>query len=417
MIMIWIVVILAAAYVLYGFLAKSPYVREFPTGFPADEDIDGYLKPREHVDPDEESMTRRIAGALAADTKRLKRHAGVGNPSFQEPHWGHTTGMLQGDLVIDEANSLPEQFRVGLFSKESRFPAVARVGFTKDPDLRFAINRIAVKLSYPLSLPNSYSATQEAQELDLLFVEGDKDANSSGRQFFARDARQLDMATTLKPPSIKTLKTLANWRNIGIFLRVLKNVSRLMKPLRKAPSVNSGWAGKPYFSSGPYALGEGAMKFCLRPNQKHDLPKSDSGDDNPFVLHEAAMGEWLNLGENASFDLCVQIATPECIPEPGPDDPPKSVMAAEYCDMLWDENSSPYVKVGTLTLYADEAFNREHPGYMLQFNAWNTLPEMRPLGQLFRVRKQAHAAHSSTRLSHIYDQTPGAMVGKCPFPH
>jgi hypothetical protein len=55
------------------------------------------------------------------------------------------------------------------------------------------------------------------------------------------------------------------------------------------------------------------------------------------------------------------------------------------------------------------------PWSPLQFNAWNTLPTMRPLGQLFRARKHVYKAHSEVRIQHIYDAEPGAMVDRAPF--
>lgn len=417
MIVAWLAAVLIGTYVVYGFLVPSPYVRKFSGRFPSDEEVDGFLKPLEHFDPDEDMLAKRISSAIAADTMRLKRGAGVNDLSFQEPHWGHTTGHLQGKLTIDAVDSLPERFRVGLFAKVNSFSTVARIGFTKDPDLKFAVNRVALKLSYPTRVPNVYAESGAANELDLLFAEGEPTINGSGRQFFARDARQLDMAVSLKPPSAKTMKTILNWRNIALFLGVLKNVGRTMKPLRVPPANKVGWAGKPYFSAGPYALGEGAMKFCLVPKQTHALSEEINKVDNPFAVHKNAMVSWMAKGENAQFDLCIQLAKADCIPNPRADDPPKSVMAAEYCDLEWDENVSPYIKVGTLTLFASDGLNQTPSLSSLQFNAWNTLPEMRPLGQLFRIRKYAHAAHSNARVEHIFDETPGSMVGKCPFPH
>jgi hypothetical protein len=133
------------------------------------------------------------------------------------------------------------------------------------------------------------------------------------------------------------------------------------------------------------------------------------------AVYKANMDAWIEAGEDAEFTLGIQLATPDCIPEPGPEDPPKGVMTAEYCDILWDETRSPYIDVGTLTLKADASINTPEMWGELQFNAWNTLPSMRPLGQLFRIRKHAHTVHSNVRVSHIYGGTPGEMVGKCPF--
>ena len=414
MTLVWTLLGIVAAYIIYGYFVRSPYQRRFATDLTEDEVIEGYLKPREIIDTSEEAMAKRISAAFSADTERLKHGAGIDDPAFHEPHWGHTTGLLHGELVIHSVEALPERFRVGLFADNGSYPAVCRPNFTKDPDLKFAVNRMAVKLSYPNSVPNVYAKDGEAKELDLLLAEGVLQENGPGRQFFARDAHQLDMAKTLKPLSLATLKTLSNWRNLGIFANVLKTVGQLMEPIRQAPSNTSGWAGKPYFSSGPYLLGEATMKFSLIPNQSHPVAAIDLSED-PTIPHKQAMDSWLTDGRDASFDLCIQLATPDCIDEPKVGDPPKAVMVAEYCDLPWDETKAPYVKVGQLTLKADARLAEKFSWSPLQFNAWNTLPEMRPLGQLFRIRKHVHTAHSNTRVEHIYGQQPGAMVGKCPF--
>ncbi len=414
MIVVWALMGIAAAYFLYGLFVRSPYQRQFAKDLPKDVVVDGYLTPHEVFDASEEAMAKRISAAFSADTECLAKGAGVNDPSFHEPHWGHTTGLLQGELKIDDVTALPERFRVGLFAKNATYPVVCRPNFTKDPDLKFAVSRLAVKLQFPKLVPNEYATKGKAKELDLLLAEGEMGPNGSGRQFFARDAHQLDMAKTLKPPSLETLKTLSNWRNIAMFINVLKTVGKSMKPIASGPSNKSGWSGKPYFSSGPYLLGDGAMKFCLTPNQSDPISAVDLSQD-PTGPHKAAMDNWLAEGKDASFDLCIQLATPDCIKEPSASDPPKGVMLAEYCDLEWDEAKSPYVRVGQLTLRADAALSKEFNWSPLQFNAWNTLPEMRPLGQLFRIRKHVHRDHSNTRVEHIYDQKPGAMVGKCPF--
>jgi hypothetical protein len=73
------------------------------------------------------------------------------------------------------------------------------------------------------------------------------------------------------------------------------------------------------------------------------------------------------------------------------------------------------VPVGRVKIFASGAIDAMEHWAPLQFNAWNTFHGMRPLGQLFCLRKHAHAAHSEARVSHLYGATPGGMVGKCPF--
>jgi hypothetical protein len=413
--LIWVLTGLFAAYLVYGFVVPSPYRRVFADGLNEDRVENGYLRPHEVIDPDEDAIAARVSEAFSEQTLRRKKLAGRDDPMFHEPHWGHTSGLLRGSLQIDRIENLPEEFRVGLFAQNRDYPAVVRIGVVKDPDLGFAVNRMAVKLEYPEPVPNVYAASGEARELDLLMVAGTSAENAEDHTFFARDGRQYDMAASLNPPSRKTLKTLSNWRNIALLLGIRRRVGTMMKPHRRAPESTAGWAGKPYYSLGPFALGDGAMKFRFAPAKPHTVADADPLKSDVAATNKKNMDAWLEAGEDAEFTLGIQLATPECIPEPAPRDPPKGVMAAEYCDIQWDETKSPYIDVGTLRLAANVAINTSDMWGSLQFNAWNTLPSMRPLGQLFRIRKHVQSAHSNVRVSHLFGRTPGEMVGKCPF--
>ena len=327
---------------------------------------------------------------------------------------GHT---LRGTLDIDAVGALPERFRVGLFDGNASYPVVCRPNFIVDRKLGLAAGRMAIKLAYPAPVPNVDAPSGEAHELDLLLAEGSREVNGPGHVFFARDARTLAMLGTLSPPSRETPRTLLTPRYWPMLARFAKQLRRVTAYGRRPPATTTGWAGKGYFSLGPFALGDGAMKFCIRPRQTHDLPPTDTTKGDPALRQRAAMEAWVAAGEDAVFELCVQLATHGCIPAPRTGDPPKEVMAAEYCDLQWDEAASPYVKVGMLTFPATPQadLSEEFPWSPLQFNAWNTLPAMAPLGQTFRARKHAHKAHAETRLTHLYGTQPGTMVGKAPF--
>lgn len=393
------------------------YQRRFPADLARDREPGDYIRPREFVDPDEDLLMRQIRDATVADTRRLPVHAGKNDPSFHEPHWGHGTGLLRGTLTVDSTEALPERFRVGLFEQSSSYPVVCRPNFFQEKKLGLAAGRLAIKVRYPSALPNVYAQSEEARELDLLVAEGSPELNGVGHAFFFRDARELAMLTTLYPPSPRAARTLLDPHNWPILARVLRRVRAVSKYARRPPATTTGWAGKTYYSLGPFALGEGAMKFCLRPRQAHVISPIDLKRTDPTRPHRAAMEAWLAAGKDAEFDLCVQLATPESIPAPGPDDPPQSVMAAEYTDLQWDESRSPYLRVGTLSFEATPKadLSRSYPWSPLQFNAWNTMPAMHPLGQLFRVRRHVHKGHSEVRLDHLYVAEPGAMVDAAPF--
>lgn len=396
---------------------STSYRRTFPSDLEGSDLGGDYIRPREFFDPDEDEIIARVAASFVGDTRRLPANAGKDDPSFHEPHWGHSTGLLRGSLAVDAVDALPERFRVGLFARDESYPVLCRPNFIKDKKLRLAVGRIAVKLKYPAPVPNVDAPGGEAHELDLLLVEGSPQVNGAGHVFFTRDARTLAMLATVIPPSRETPRTLLKPRNWPLFAGFAKQLRRATAYAGRPPATTTGWAGKAYYSLGPFRLGDGAMKFCLRPRQTHDIPPVDAGKGDPALRHRAAMEAWVAAGEDAVFDLCVQLATPDCIPAPGAGDPPKDVMAAEYCDLQWDEAASPYVKVGTLTFAAtpEADLSQEYPWSPLQFNAWNTLPSMAPLGQAFRARKHAHKAHADLRLEHLYDSEPGGMVGEAPF--
>jgi hypothetical protein len=395
----------------------SQYQRQFPRDLAAADEAGEYLRPTEYVDPDEQRFVDQLREATVADTRRLPKGAGKKDPAFHEPHWGHGTGLLRGTLALDRIDALPAQFRVGLFAKKQSLAVVCRPNFIHDAKAGLAAGRMAVKARYPELVPSVYAANGQAHELDLLFAEGAPEVNGVGHAFFFRDARELAMFSTLKPPSMKTLGTLLSPPNWSVLGRVFKRLKAILAFVKTPAATTAGWAGKAYYSAGPYALGDGAMKMCLRPRQSHAIEPVLPADGAATQRHRAAMEAWIAAGKEAVFDLCVQLATPACIPAPGAGDPPKSVMAAEYCDLQWDETKAPSVAVGTLTLpaTAQSDLSRAFPWSPLQYNAWNTLPSMRPLGQLFRARKYVHKAHSETRLEHLYEAKPGAMVDKAPF--
>ena len=393
------------------------YRRTFPPDLDGGGPLGDYIRPREYLDPDEDEIIARVTAVFVNDTRRLPANAGRSDPSFHEPHWGHSTGLLRGALDIDAVDALPERFRVGLFAGNESYRVVCRPNFIKDRKLRLAAARIAIKLAYPAPVPNVDAPSGAANELDLLMVEGSPEVNGPGHVFFARDARTLAMLGTVNPPSRETPRTLLTPRYWPSIVAFAKQVRRAMAYAGRPPATTTGWAGKSYYSLGPFALGDGAMKFCIRPRQTHEIPPVDAAKGDPALRHRAAMEAWVAAGEDAVFDLCVQLATPGCIPAPGAGDPPKEVMAAEYCDLQWDEAASPYVKVGTLIFPASPQadLSTEFPWSPLQFNAWNTLPSMAPLGQAFRARRHAHKAHAEVRLRHLYGTEPGAMVGEAPF--
>ena len=95
-------------------------------------------------------------------------------------------------------------------------------------------------------------------------------------------------------------------------------------------------------------------------------------------------------------------------------DPPKDVMAVEYTDLVWDNEKAPFTKVGTLEMevISTDHSEAEKHWYAVPFNAWNTLHCMRPMGQLFRARREVHRYYREQRMKRSFETD---AKPKCPF--
>ncbi len=404
-------------------------------------DTHAYLRPQEHEDENESALFKEISNLFAADTtSNSDIPAGSGkkafdrNEVFNDPHWGSTTGLLQGTLTIDDLESIPEPLRAGLFKKTGSYQVVCRPNFLFDDTPVIAISRLSLKIRYDSAVPNVYTS-EAVNEIDLLLSEGirlQQHGQQDGQGFFFRDVRQMMFVFNLKKSKAAALAMLFN--RVGG--KIYKNWSRLFSKATDGLYTNDqlkrGWAGKHYFSAGPYALGDGAMKFSLAPCQAHPVELIQPKYQYSGHLHRQSLLDLATRGQPIEFDLCIQIATKDSIPDRQEGDPPPAVMAAEYTDIVWDETHAPFERVGRLTLEPRElstealtnawflpADDRWHSAdevrpYAIRFNAWNTFKDTRPLGQLFRARKYAHVKHREARLSHSFDAKPKAD-SQCPF--
>lgn len=409
----------------FGRFLPSRYIRDFSSADLKDQPAD-YLRPVEVVDEDEAHVTEKLMEYFASD---VPEGSGKANCIYQDPHWGHTTSELYGELTISP-DDLPENFRVGLFREPGTYDAFARANFLYDDSPDIAISRLSVKIRHPELVPNVYHPDGKAHELDLLLSEGRpfkrvqlergiEQPEQDGQGFFFRDARQMWMLNRINRLGKLGLSLFLNKRTGEVFESWLTTFKNNTDKLYEDEQMSLGWAGKYYYSAGPYALNDGAMKFALQPRQEHGLGQAASkAPPGPGTLHRGQRWPDHDPAEVA-FDLHVQIATHAAItvPEDGGAHPDKSIMAAEYTDLAWDETHARFVKVGTLTLRRErpEHWTKNDDWYALPMNAWNTFDSMRPLGQLFRVRKEVHRHHRDERLVKSYEEPDTRTRWKCPF--
>ncbi|MEX0338723.1 MAG: hypothetical protein AB3N11_06750 [Arenibacterium sp.] len=416
-----------------GLFFKSRHARDFSNAEDiADGATDALVPVHEFEDHDESQLFHDVMMSFAGDC--LKHEKGAGHAAhFEDQHWGYTKGLVEGTLRVTDPTVLPEACRVGVFAKPDTYAVVSRPNFLHDGD-RIRVSRLSLKLQTPFDVPNVYTLEGRARELDLLLSEGVRQGETNdqdGQGFFFRDARQLRYLSWMQNHKAWAALTLLNSANCAVLLAQQQVMTDALDTLYKPEHARKSWDEKDYYSAGPYALGGFLVKFALRTRQDSQAASRTPGPDGPARDQGAWFSAWQSGDVPAVFDLCVQVARYGAIRKPDGvvGAPCKAVMASEFTDLVWDETVSPFVPVGTLTLQPGAAPKdpdpwyfqsrdrwygpEETPPHALRFNAWNTLPDMHPVGQLFRARKRVHALHRETRMRHTSDGTPN-LSAMCP---
>lgn len=266
--------------------------------------------------------------------------------------------------VTFDPTPLAQDLRVGVFAPDTpkqyqawiRFSNGAPDGATAH-DLEKDVRGMAVKL---MNVPGASSGS-----LDLVMI--------NAEEFFSKDGKDyLDLHEAISGSNAHLL-----WYGIThprSASRILAARIQVGHPL----FVN-------YFSSVPYKLGARSMRFSVRPCQmeNHPLPKKNSP---PHFLRERLLK---TLSEKAGcFDFYVQ---------PNMDTRNNVI---EDPRLSWPAMHSPVHKVGQITIPVNSQLSSKELANFCEnvsMNPWHTRPDMRPLGQINRMRALVYAAISKYR--------------------
>ncbi len=145
-----------------------------------------------------------------------------------------------------------------------------------------------------------------------------------------------------------------------------------------------------YWSQSPYRLGPRAVKFSAKSQEANSkaAPDRNPQDAENFLFRRMAD----HLKENdAAFDFMVQFQ----------EDADR--MPIEDASVEWDEARSPFRKVATIRIPAQDLDSPEMEEFRascegLSFSPWHALADHRPLGGLNRLRRVAYEASLGRRL-------------------
>lgn len=280
---------------------------------------------------------------------------------------GKTHACLAATMTIDPPDD--PVLRHGLFAKPGRYPALVRFSNASfDDDAHPDVRGMAIKLGDVAG--DVCEGALPGQQDFVLMSEATgpaRDAAEAMHMFRAFDGiRRISAATVIAPrylfPSI--LPWRARWR----YLAFLVN-SGLRHLLGRDLAQTS------YYSVTPYRLGDGEMKFLVRP-EPAALARRPVRGGNLRARLQAALDT-----EPIGFEFCLQPRTLNSDP-------------IEDTRRAW---RSPVHVVGRLEIPQQDVAATVRLGDRLTFSPWNCLAAHEPIGSVNELRRSAYAASAANR--------------------
>jgi hypothetical protein len=319
---------------------------------------------QENPPANEEADIATIAETLS---QKIRHDYPPGKRALRDAH-PKAHGTVKGEFIVHD--NLPAECRYGVFKEARTFPAFIRFSSTGlervQPDTTKDAHGMAIKL---MGVEGEKILEEEKNEQTQDFIMVSYDVffirNPHDFTFFAealREQRMLSFFIGWNP---------FKWR-IHEFWRAFRSVAPVGNPLQIR-----------YWSQTPIHLGPHAVKYSSRSR----MPKTDGIPRNagPDFLTEA-MARTLRT-EDVYFDFMVQFQTDAI------------KMPIEDPTIRWSENASPFVKVATVHIPAQEFDSpaRMEFGDNLSFTPWHALSEHRPLGGIQRARRVVYETISKLR--------------------
>jgi hypothetical protein len=313
---------------------------------------------KEYPQPNEAELTRKLTALLLS----MLQKSYLTGTTYRDTHAkGHC--IIKGEFRIEP--DLPDELRVGLFKEARTYPCWIRFANTSpipQADKKRDVRSMSIKLT-GVNGRMLWQDDETAETLDLIMMGFKKFLTPNLQQFF-------DLEVALDGGRL---------RQLWFFVTHPRVAWTILTSFKKCPNLLE----VPYFSQTPYLFGTRAVQYHLRPHQ----PAIDRVPRKPTnnYLRERLITNLASAG--ATFDFSVQFQTDA------------KRMPIEDANVAWDESLSPYRKVATLRIPKQRCDSPEHTAFCenISFNAWRTLPEHRPLGNINRVRKEVYPVISRYR--------------------
>jgi hypothetical protein len=286
------------------------------------------------------------------------------DPTRRGQHPKHH-GCVDAEFVVRD--DIPAAYRIGIFKDPATYNAKVRWsnGAAQD-DSKPDVHGMAVKVLGVNGAPAL--AGSPRQEQDFILIDSES--------FFVPDVQMMLELMSARVASAQKPEVMID------FSQKHPDIAAALAAARK--SIASPLTVR-YWSTVPYKLGSGAVKYTAIPSATNA-----SGDvtASPDHLRQALATQLAEGANGARFELCI-------IPQMDPgEDPVENPMVA------WKAEPIP---VATIAV-APQAFDTPEcmkEAEEMSFDPWHALAEHRPLGGINRARREVYAASLKTRQNAI----------------
>jgi hypothetical protein len=306
--------------------------------------------------PEQEVIAQEIANRSIETAKKNASKGFVHRDAHPKHH-----GCVKATWSA-EASQLPAHLQLGPLAPGSEYEAWVRFSNgspsgVQAPDSDADVRGMAVKL---LNVPGADSGNQ-----DLVLM--------TSPRFFSHDAHDyLQLVRSLDGGTLALLSYLATHpTNAWI--------------INKARVTGTNPLDFTYSSAVPFKLGPSTMRYRLQ--SCVGQPQPVKGDQKNPNFMSSSLAATLN-DRTYCYDVMVQ---PNQDLEKNPTEDPRR---------FWDETRSPFVLAARLNILQQQGIETNQMMAFcenLSFNPWRTHPDIRPMGQMNRIRKVTYDAVSKFR--------------------
>lgn len=321
---------------------------------PSSSPLDPPLLAGESWGPELDEATKYIVESSVSTAKKnasgiVRRDAHPKHHGCIKAFWSTKGSLLEPALkkgvLADNAN----------YEAWIRFSNGDPKGAEADDDVK-DVRGFALKL---MNVPNTSNGSQ-----DFVTMNSDK--------FFCKDGEDyLDLHKALESGGLALVAYLASHPKNALIINNAR--VRIENPLSTT-----------FFSPVPFRLGNGSMRFKFAPCDSPQPAKIDRKEKNYL---RSALEQSLKSSP-ACFHFYVQENR----------EPEKNLV--EDPRLAWDETKSPWVQAATISIPAQSGFTSDAMLAFcenISFNPWNSQAEIRPMGQINRMRKAVYDAVSKFR--------------------